>query len=158
MTEPNAAETAEAKIAEREGGADSGAPARGQGQAGKKRGPYKKSGRVGVAKAAAPAKEPEPITEGEIEIFAMLGGTIWSIVARFTDMEGLTPEETYKLGAAMAPVARKYIPSLDEYAPEATLIIMVGGLVIAKRRKKPKPEEGAADLEIPANNGTEEPK
>jgi hypothetical protein len=135
-----ASDLAEERIAAREGAPDGGAPApskRGGARPGAGR---KKTGKK--TGAAKPAAEEEPITEAEIAMFATLGGVLWGLSAKLFDMEGLTEKEAHDLGAAMAPVARKYIPSLDEYAPEATLIIMVGGLIVSKRRKtKPAPME-----------------
>lgn len=164
MTEtPNAAATAEAKITAREGGTESGTPAPTK-RGGARPGAGRPKGKRLSSKDSKPASEPEPITEGEIEMFAMLGGTVWDLQARFTDMEPLTPEEAHKLGAAMAPVARKYLPMLDDYGPEVALVIMVGGLVATKRKKqKPKSADGTligdyADIEINPPDGKETPQ
>jgi hypothetical protein len=132
---PDAAQTAAKEIEARAGAED--AP-RGRGRP--------PGSRTKKATKKTTAKAPDPITPEEVQGYALLGGTLWTLAARIFKMEDLTPEERTQLGEAMAPVARKYIPMLDEYAPEATLLILVAGLVQSKQKKKPK--TGEPDLEL----------
>ncbi len=140
----SAAESAARELEARSGEGPSGPPPRAHGGRRKGSGRKPKTG----AKKAAPVVE--PITEEEIQAFSFLGGTVWDLAAGVFKMERLSDEERDRLGAAMAPVARKYLPSLEEYAPETGLVICVAGLVVAKRKRAPKPEPDA-DMEINPN-------
>jgi len=142
-----AAESARRELESRAGG-DPPAPKHGGARPGSGR---KKKG---AARSKPKADAAEPISEEEVQAFALLGGTIWDLSANVFKMEKLDDEERARLGAAMAPVARKYLPSMDAYAPEVTLGIVLTGLVMSKRKKKPKTDE--ADLELENHNGAGE--
>lgn len=96
------------------------------------------------------ARPIEPASEAEVQAHTFLAGTVWKISARLFKMEDLLEDERQQLGEAIAPVVAKYMPQFEQYAPEANLIIMVGGLIIAKQKKAaPKPDD--------SGNGSEEP-
>lgn len=78
----------------------------------------------------------EPPTAEEIQAYAFLGSTLWDIAARFFKLESLTAEESTKLGGALAPVINRWAPSLDAWANEFNLAILVIGLVQSHRRAK----------------------
>lgn len=148
--EPDAAAAAAREI-EARGGGSSDSPPTGR-RVGRPRG---SKTRKSHARKPGVAKEPVEISPEEVAAFAMLGGTLWSISARVFKMDDLTDDERTRLGAAMAPVAEKYLPIMGEYAPEITLVTLVAGLVVEKRKKKPAPvDDGVGpDLELVGGNG-----
>lgn len=103
---------------------------------------------AGRKKSAAPraaasgeesAVDPGPITEAEIEAMSGLFGTLWTLaLVKGMNFEELDPNERRALGNAAVPVFRKYAGLLGGFEAEFTLIIVVGGLVVAKM---PRSEE-----------------
>lgn len=147
---PNAADIAAKEIAARTGGEpDKGSPAP-PSHKGPGRPPgAKNKKKSGTKKTAGPVED--PITPEEIAAYAFMGGTIWSLSAKLFNLEELNDEERERLGTAMAPVIRKYLPVLGDYAPEAALFTVVAGLVMEKRKKKPV--EGEPDLTLVDGEG-----
>ena len=112
-------------------------------------GPGRPKGAPNKKKAKVKTKvEPTEISPEELTAFTFIGATFWTVSARIFKLEELTDEERERLGAAIAPVAKKYLPMLEDYAPEAALLTVVAGLVMEKR-KKPKQEESDLEIEAP---------
>jgi len=78
----------------------------------------------------APEAERAPYVETPegVAMSAVLGGTIWSLVSRFTAHRDLTAKERTELGRALDPVLYKWLPALNEYAAEAALLMTAWNL------------------------------
>jgi hypothetical protein len=149
--EPKAEETARDILAER--GAPEGAPTpkpKGKGWGGARAGSGPKKGRKPKPKTTE--KPEEPISEEEIQGYAVLSGVVWNTAARVFKFDTLTKEEEARLGSALAPVVRKYGPGMDEWMPELTLAVVLVGLMeekgVWKKREKKTADEDNADLDL----------
>lgn len=78
----------------------------------------------------APEEERPPYqpTEEGIVLSGVLGKTLWDLTTLFTRHRGLNAEEQRRLGEALDPVLYKYIPVLDDFKAEATLVMVCWAL------------------------------
>lgn len=97
-------------------------------------------------------REPYVPTEEGIAISAVLGNTIWNLSRMFTKHGALTAEQQHDLGAAIDPVMYKYLPLLDDFRAEATLVMVVWTIWNATTPPKKGSTDGDA-REQDAGNG-----
>jgi hypothetical protein len=108
--------------------------------------------------------EPEdgPATPEEVAGAALLGGTVWALAGPMFGLRELTAPEAQQLGAALAPVVRKYLPLLGEWQAEVNLILVVAGLYSATRVQPREvsiePEPEPAPEPVPVNSAPAPPR
>jgi len=98
--------------------------------------------------SATPPPEPLPISPMEIEAYGLLGATLWKLVGRMVGLRPLHEQplpgeevsEKHQLGAALAPLGRKYVPALDRWAEEINAVVVIAVLYDRTRIPKEKKE------------------
>jgi hypothetical protein len=146
--ETNAAEAAAQVRAERDGGADAGAPAspkRGRGR------PKGSKTRTRTTRTTKPEenddekREPYKATPEGIASAQLLCATAWTIAAPMLKLDSLTEDEAEQLGKAVDPILHKYVPLLDDWREEINLVVAVVGAfqVTRQRYRAAHPEEFA---------------
>ena len=141
-TTPNSATVGDAPPPDPEGKAadllDQDAP-RGRDRKRKRRGTGRPPGRPRKTPAADPAGEPAApvVTAEHVQAMTIMMGTLWDLIGtRVAKLEPLNDEESYRLGAATAPVFVKYAGLLGDWSAEFTLLVVLGGLITAKLPKR----------------------
>ena len=98
------------------------------------------------AKAPDPNAEPErppyQPTEESIVLCSVLGNVLWNLSRIFSHHRVLTQPEQRQLGEALDPVFWKYLPALDAWKAEATLVMVVW-LLWQSTTPEPVEEDGA---------------
>lgn len=119
--------------------------------------PAKKGGRPRKSGKRAPSStsdsEPDApieVSEADIKGAGFLGAVVWKIVGTFTGNRALTRDEQGELGEALAPVLAKWLPDLNEFAPEIALVVTVWGLY--ETTKAPRNAEGLEEDERAASD------
>lgn len=96
-------------------------------------------------------REPyQPTPEG-IAVSSVLGNTVWNLSRLMTNCRALSDEEREELGAALDPVLYKYLPVLDDWKAEATLVMVAWTLY---ERTKPREESGSSAEVIESEDKT----
>ena len=126
-TEPGrAAEVAEAIKAEHgAGGEDAPRPRRGR--------PPGAKNKKGAKRSAAPQADDVPMdytpTDVEVKAATLLGATIWKFAGKMLGYRELDPvSEAPELGAALAPLVKKYLPLLAEWQYEINAAMVIFAL------------------------------
>lgn len=75
---------------------------------------------------AEPETERGPYVPSEesIVLASVLGNTVWNLSRMFSHHRALTKDEQHELGAALDPVLYKWLPALDDWKAEATLLMV----------------------------------
>lgn len=107
------------------------------------------------AKKAAEAKPETPVVvevePGDIEMAAGLGATVWDIIAPIVRVKPLDEAQTERLGRALAPLMRKYMPLLADWQYEAAAVLCIFALARECRYTK----EELAEMEEAARKKAE---
>src|SRR5438128_1525096 len=76
-------------------------------------------------------------TEESIVLSTILGKTLWGLSCMLTRHKTLTDEQARELGTALDPVLYKWLPLLEGWKAEATLIVVTWGLWSATKPDQP---------------------
>lgn len=74
--------------------------------------------------------------ENSIIASAVMGATVWAIVAPMFKMRNLSQDEGMRLGEALDPILAKYVPAFASWKYEINLIVVIVGLVNVCRIKE----------------------
>lgn len=96
-----------------------------------------------------PAPVPEPVTEAEIQGYAAVGKTLWSLAGPMLHLRNLNESEGCMLGEALAPVCKKWIPFMDRWAEETNLAMCL--LILYQSTREPK-QEGVEDATLSSDS------
>lgn len=84
------------------------------------------------ARAAVPEESvPIVIEQSDIDAAVPLGRTIWDLVAPMARLKSLDDEQALRLGTALAPLVKKYLPLLGAWQHEVNFALVVFALVRA---------------------------
>jgi hypothetical protein len=159
----NAAEAAAQVRAERDGGAEAGAPASPKRGRGRPKGSKTRTRTTRAVEAEKePEREPYKATPEGIASAQLLCATAWTIAGPMLKLDSLTEDEAEQLGKAVDPILHKYVPMLDTWREEINLTVAVVGAfqVTRQRYRAAHPEEfaqrngGFPDLGAVGQHGT----
>jgi hypothetical protein len=91
--------------------------------------------------AERPPYAPDPAS---IALCVILGNTLWNMSRIISHHRALTEEEQQGLGSAMDPVFYKYLPALENWKSELTLVMCIWGLWQATTPEPEKAPEASA--------------
>jgi len=93
--------------------------------------------------AKAEPEEPEPIevTEADIQSAIPLARTVWDLVGPMFRLKPLDDDQAARLGVALAPLVKKYLPLLADWQHEVNFAIVVFALARENAVPKVKPKE-----------------
>jgi hypothetical protein len=106
---------------------------------------YRERHKKGGSKSAEAVQVIE-VDDGDIQVAAEVGGVLWDIVGPFARLRSLDESQRLRLGRALAPLIKKYLPLLADWQYEAAALLCVMALARETRiPKEPKPGEEAAE-------------
>lgn len=98
------------------------------------------------AEASEPEEGPAPIEvdEGDIAAASAIGQTVWDIAGPMFRMRPLTEDQAGRLGKALAPIVKKYLPLLADWQHEVNLALVV--FALARECALPKADPSEAQV------------
>jgi len=104
-------------------------------------------------KGAKPESDDQPVpgtSPSDIAAASLLSKTVWGLAGPMFHFRPLNGEQADRMGAALAPVLAKYLPSLDRWSLELNLAVVVYQL--GTETREPRSETKSDSLD-PGNEG-----